>query len=79
MGWMWQEWGGLSQQHALHQFKGGDKELKQFPYCKRESMYVKSQADSVTIVLPIHMHDSNDPTIAVTFLQEFAGKFFVIR
>ena len=31
-------------------------------------MYVKSQADSVTIVLPIHMHDSNDPTIAITFL-----------
>ena len=41
-------------------------------------MYVKSQADSVTIVLPIHMHDSNDPTIAITFLQEFAGKFFTI-
>mmetsp|Transcript_9208 Transcript_9208/g.33744 ORF Transcript_9208/g.33744 Transcript_9208/m.33744 type:complete len:367 (+) Transcript_9208:62-1162(+) len=65
-----EEWGGLVQPSATEEQQ--TKKIRVFPYCKRESMYVKTQADSLTVVLPIHMPDSNDPTIAVTFLQEFA-------
>eukprot|EP00958_Prasinococcus_capsulatus_P017856 scaffold2045_cov404-Prasinococcus_capsulatus_cf.AAC.49 len=72
-----QEWGGLVQPSATEEQQ--TKKIRVFPYCKRESMYVKTQADSLTVVLPIHMPDSNDPTIAVTFLQEFAGAMSVGR